>query len=243
MSESELADILSQKAALSSALADEKKKESPDAEVVAELEEGLRDLEEMVTLLRGEETSAKEEEKEVAQEESVKEPEPEKEQEQEKEAFVTSLASLPVPAAPAALVPLPWPVGSTILAKYSGDGKEYEAVVLRRAPGPDSVAVRFLGYELEGEHVVRLADCSATTVSRWKAGTAPAIVVDTSALAVAPGDSDAVKDRKKRQLKELRRSARDAHEELTTAAKQSSWQAFAGRKGIGAGAKKARRLR
>ena len=48
---------------------------------------------------------------------------------------------------------------------------------------------------------------------------------------------------KKRQLKELRRSARDAHEELTTAAKQSSWQAFAGRKGIGAGAKKARRLR
>jgi len=220
MSSIDLSTITSQIATLVSTLESERGRDAPNAETIAELEEGLKDLREMQELLQ-------------AQEDEDSTTVTTTQQPDESPTDVT-----------ASLVSLPWPVGSTILARYSGDGKEYEAVVLRRAPGPDSVAVRFLGYELEGEHIVKLADCSKEPVAKSSgSGSAPAIVVDTSALTVAPGDSDAVRDRKRRKLKELRRSARDAHDELATAAKQSSWQSFAGRKGIGSSKNKARRLR
>jgi hypothetical protein len=116
-----------------------------------------------------------------------------------------------------ALVP-----GLKLRARFSGDGKYYQAVVEKRTE--HGCTVRFEGYEDDDPEQVALEH-----VRLGESGEAPAVREQHEIpknLIVQPDDSEDVKQRKLKQQKSLRRRARDETIELVHSNKQGNWLTF-----------------
>lgn len=112
--------------------------------------------------------------------------------------------------------------GLKVVAKYSGDGKYYQAVVEKRTD--QGCMVRFEGYEDdEPEHValeqVRLPEVGEAPPLR-------SVVEIPPHLVVQPDDSEEVKSTKLRKQKQLKRQAKQASVEQLHNHKQTNWMSF-----------------
>jgi len=115
-----------------------------------------------------------------------------------------------------ALVP-----GMKVRARYSGDGKYYQAVVEKRAPFGCTVC--FEGYEEDEPEKVALEHVRLADIDE-----APAmLVVDIPKhMTVLPNDSDEVKAKKLRLQKSFKRKAKEETIDKVQEHKQDSWLAF-----------------